>query len=49
MAMVLLSSGTHHTVEAQLEATFCMFDTERNGHLSQKEFEKMMVELKHEM
>ena len=42
MAMALLSTGIGDSVEAQLEAAFCMFDTRKAGELTMDEFEAMV-------
>ena len=41
MAMALLARGIE-TAEAQLEAIFCMFDTDKDGNLTRQECENMV-------
>lgn len=42
MAMAMLSNDVGGSSEAQLEAAFCMFDSDKSGKLSRDEFEKMV-------
>ena len=42
MAMALLSAGIGESAEAQLEAAFCMFDSDKSGSLTREDFESMI-------
>lgn len=42
MAMALLSTGIADSVEAQLEAVFCMFDSSNSEMMSMEDFESMI-------
>ena len=42
MAMALLTTDIDGSVEAQLEAAFCMFDADKSGEMSRFEFEAMV-------